>query len=406
MDSTCPSHGVERRTVAGCAVDRGSVGFTCMNRAAAEVFILTSGPLEGLGGVERFLSYVVAGFRQSGMTVNVFHPQRCAPPFWRSVRPYNRWAWPIASAVQGYFVGRAAHDALHPGVRLILSNSGIGWFPLVGSVRQVHLYHGTYRAMADAVRSVLPYHSYLKTKWWESMVLERLSGRGKLCLCNSDQTREEIRTFFDLNGHVIWCPLDPGHFRPVNPVQCRRQLGLPDRGAIGLFVGSASPHKGVAIVRRLIDTIPGLLWLVALRGEFPPDLRTHPRVRSYPNARYELLPLLYNSADFSVCPSRYEPFGYVVAEAVACGTPVVAAPGGASRLLLASPPLSDLLVADCEDVGGFERAVGSVLQDPQLYRGAAVADARPVVEELLGIDQWWSRFREVVGLQGSGRPLG
>jgi D-inositol-3-phosphate glycosyltransferase len=40
------------------------------------------------------------------------------------------------------------------------------------------------------------------------------------------------------------------------------------------------------------------------------------------------MPFLYNAADVVVIPSRYESFGLVALEAMACGTPVVATPVG------------------------------------------------------------------------------
>jgi len=40
------------------------------------------------------------------------------------------------------------------------------------------------------------------------------------------------------------------------------------------------------------------------------------------------LPVYYNAADVMVMPSHYESFGLVSLEALACGIPVVATPGG------------------------------------------------------------------------------
>jgi hypothetical protein len=40
-------------------------------------------------------------------------------------------------------------------------------------------------------------------KWWDSMVLERTSCRGKLALCNSEQTREEVERFFGYDATTV-----------------------------------------------------------------------------------------------------------------------------------------------------------------------------------------------------------
>jgi glycosyltransferase involved in cell wall biosynthesis len=111
-----------------------------------------------------------------------------------------------------------------------------------------------------------------------------------------------------------------------------------------------------------------------------------------------LLPTLYSAADFAVFPSRYEPFGYVVAEALACGTPVIAAPGGASRLFLQEPPLDSLLMGDAADADRYAAATLEVLNDAQRYRQAVIEKARPRIVETMAQENWWSRFFKVTGL--------
>ena len=50
------------------------------------------------------------------------------------------------------------------------------------------------------------------------------------------------------------------------------------------------------------------------------------------------MPPYYNSADVLVIPSRYESFGLVGLEALACGRPVVSTPVGAMADLLRDAP--------------------------------------------------------------------
>jgi hypothetical protein len=47
-----------------------------------EIFIPTTGPIERLGGMERFLKYVASGFQERGYGVRVFHTENTGPePF-------------------------------------------------------------------------------------------------------------------------------------------------------------------------------------------------------------------------------------------------------------------------------------------------------------------------------------
>ena len=363
-----------------------------------EVFILTTEPPERPGGMERFVSYLVAGLKERGYGVRIFHRENCAPPRWRNPSPSNKIAWFLAGFLQGYFIGRAARQALHSGVRLVLSNSTVGWFPLGNKVRQAHFYHGTYRGQAEAIRPFITRKGYLKLKWWDATVLERWSGKGKLCLCNSDQTRKEVAKFFGFSGITVWYPLDATHFRPLDKTACCRQLDLPEDKPTGLFVGSVHPQKGFPTVRMLINAFPQVQWVLALRGEVPKDLQSLSAVKIFQNASYEQLPILYNAADFSLCPSRYEPFGYVVAEALACGTPVIATPGGASRLFLRNPPLDRFLVPCADGWDAFVKAVDEILSDPEGYRQVVLKEVRPQIEELMAPENWFQRFLSITGL--------
>ncbi len=66
-------------------------------------------------------------------------------------------------------------------------------------------------------------------------------------------------------------------------------------------------------------SFPDMMMLAAVRGPLPDGIRSLPNVRVFQNATYDQLPLLYNAADFSMCPSRYDPFPFAVSEALASG---------------------------------------------------------------------------------------
>ncbi len=121
------------------------------------------------------------------------------------------------------------------------------------------------------VSSEIAHTGALKLKWWDSMVLERQSGRGKLVVCNSDQTRQEVHEYFGYSGEIVWLPLDMNRFVPLDKLESRRKLQLPETKKIGLFVGSSHPMKGFSTVRKLIDAFPDVHWCLAFRGSVPGD---------------------------------------------------------------------------------------------------------------------------------------
>ena len=362
------------------------------------VIILTGEPPEAPGGVEHVVQELASGLRSDGFAVDVLHSQNSAPAW--IAHPKTKWQSYSRDFLLSWYLGKRASAALGEDVVAVISNGPYGWrIPRMRpETRKIHFYHGTYRAQADAIRPYISNAGFLKLKWWDSMVLERLSGRGKLIVCNSDQTRDEVSRFFGFRGETVWLPLNTTHFAPMDKSSARKQLGIDERAQFGLFVGSTHPMKGFLVVRELIDRTPNLKWLLALRGGAPADLRAQSRVRLFENAPYDLLPTLYNAADFAVFPSVYEPFGYVVAEALACGTPVVSSPGGASRLFLSEPPLDFALVKPTSSAEDYSRVIGKILAEPELYRRKVIEEICPRVETLMAPANWLRRFREATGI--------
>jgi len=360
-----------------------------------EIFILNPGPIERLGGVERFLQYVARGFEERGYGVRVFHAENSCPERWQHPNSNHKLEWLLAGGLHGYYIGKAAKAALHPGVRLVLSNSTVGWYPLGKGVKHAHFFHGTYRGQAEANRRFFKYQGYLKLKWWDAMMLERLSGKHQIVLCCSEPVRAEIRRYFGYNAQAVWYPLDLTHFRRIESRPCRQQLGL-GKGPVGLFVGSVSPTKGFEVVEQIAREFPQVTMLIAVRGSPPEGVRGLPNVRVFQNADYDLLPVLYNSADFSLCPSRYDAFPFVVAEALACGTPVISSPHGGSLTFYRDPALKPLLTTSTDDLEGFQHAVRQVLSDPEGWRELIRTKVRPDLIEMMSPENWWRRLQQVV----------
>ena len=363
------------------------------------VFILTSESPERPGGMERLMRPLTRQLEERGYDVQTFHKENSLPARLRS--PSSWLGRQFADAMLGFFVGREARKNLSTEVVAMMSHGPIGWYPFRwpgGVLKKIHFYHGTYRAQAEAIRPSITRKGYWKLKWWDSMIWEHLSGRGKLCVCNSDQTREEVKRFFGYEGKTVWLPLDTHHFRPMDKVPCRRSLGLPETAPLGCFVGSTQPAKNFPVVQALIRALPQVSWILALGGGGAEGLDGQFNVRIFRDVPGDQLPQIYGAADFTVCPSRYESFGYVVAEALACGTPVIASPTGASRLFLREPPLDRLMIAEPENVDGFRAAVSAILADPARYRQIVVEKGRPEIEARMSPPSWWTRFAEVTGL--------
>ena len=144
-------------------------------------------------------------------------------------------------------------------------------------------------------------------------------------------------------------------FRPATDREAIRQaLGLPANRPVLLSVRNLEARMGLdRLIRALAILAPdavGPLLLIGGTGSMRRELeslseglglRTHVRFLGFiPD---EALPLYYQAADLFVLPTgELEGFGLVTVEALACGTPVLGTPVGATPEILV--PLSPALV--------------------------------------------------------------
>ncbi|RMG99494.1 MAG: glycosyltransferase family 1 protein [Chloroflexi bacterium] len=125
-------------------------------------------------------------------------------------------------------------------------------------------------------------------------------------------------------------------YRPLSPHEIskfRQQNNLPERFI--LHVGTLQPRKNIPVLLKAFARLrdPDLhLFLVGGKGWLYDDifaqveaLQLTDRVHFTGYVPDETLPFWYNTALALVFPSVYEGFGMPVIEAMACGTPVIAA---------------------------------------------------------------------------------
>jgi glycosyltransferase involved in cell wall biosynthesis len=363
-----------------------------------EVFILCSDPPEQLGGVEACVREHVRGFQQLGYAVRVWHRANTGSRLFKKLeRMVSRH---LTDGLAGYFIGRAAQKAMHPDVVAVFSHSVVGWYPLrlPSGCKQFHLYHGTYRGQAEAIRPFISHLGYLKLKWWDSMVLERMSGKGKQVFSCSELIRIEVERLFHFKSITLGYPLDMTDFRPRDQQECRAKFELPLHGVIGVYAGTTQPNKNFPVIQRLIRDLPQVTWVLAIRGESHNGNEFPHNVRVIPNVPRNLIPELYAAADFTVCPSRYDPFPYVVTEALGCGLPVLSSLNGSSHTFLRESPLNRLIVLDPNDLDGFVAAGRDLVGNLDFFRKAIMEQVRPAVERWMKPENFWKRFGEITGL--------
>jgi len=183
-------------------------------------------------------------------------------------------------------------------------------------------------------------------------------------LCNSHFTEEQFRKTYRMEPQGYIHPgVDLNHFSPkgaksnylfvVSRLTRFKNIDVAieafsrlKNGDHKLFIGGEGEEK--ANLQRLIDRLH-LQDRVVILGGIP----------------YEKLPLMYAGAKILIFTTKNEPFGMVPVEAMACGTPVIAANSGGVRETVQSGFNGILL--DRMNPQSLSETIDCLLSDPEQY---------------------------------------
>lgn len=171
-------------------------------------------------------------------------------------------------------------------------------------------------------------------------LMTRLSvSRARRVIAVSEATRQDIIRLYGLPPErIVTVPNGIGDEMQPLPAdevaEFRREQGLPED--FFLFLGTLQPRKNLETLLRAYATITNEVdWPLIVAGgtgwqfdhifQLVRQLGLVERVRFTGYVAGQQLPLWYNAATLFVYPSLYEGFGLPVLEAMACGTPVIAA---------------------------------------------------------------------------------
>ena len=211
-------------------------------------------------------------------------------------------------------------------------------------------------------RSILEPEKERRSKLFRMMTKRILSGLQKAAwiTCDSAGTRNELLAY-DLvppeRTVVVYLGIYPGCTPDADPVveaEATRILSPPGDEVLEiLHVGSSVDRKRIDVLLRVFNNIRKVYptaRLTRIGGEFTPsqqalvdELGLNGSVAVRAHVDRSILPAFYRRAAIVLQPSDMEGFGLPVAEALACGTPVV---------------VSDIPVL--REVGGVAASYGTV----------------------------------------------
>lgn len=230
-------------------------------------------------------------------------------------------------------------------------------------------FYGFYHWLYTVLNARWEKQAFLKAK-----VVVAVSQRVKQELVDIGVPKEAIR--------VILCGVDLQEFSPGSAD--RQKWSLPEQVPLALFVGDIRLNrKNLDTVLHALVQVPELHLAVVGTIEGSPypqlaaQLELSARVHFLGNPQ-NVVPELMRTADLFVFPSRYEPYGLVVIEAMASGLPVITATTtGAAEIVT---PECGVVLSDTEDKEALARALSTIAcdRDRRLQMGKA---ARAIAQQ-------------------------
>lgn len=207
--------------------------------------------------------------------------------------------------------------------------------------------------------------------------LQLRPGRFRRLIAVTEQVREDLRRVHGIAPDVVDVippPIDLTSLARRDGAGMRRSLGLADADAVLLFVGHDFERKGLA---EAIEAVAGLEQPARLLvvGQGPRDRYAAIAERAGAASRVHFLgpteapERFFEAADLLVLPTRSEPWGITVIEAMAAGVPVVTTQvAGAAEVVRAA---GAGVVLDDGSPRRLRAAISALLADPGLREAMA-----------------------------------
>lgn len=231
-----------------------------------------------------------------------------------------------------------------------------------------------------------------KAKWFSSINSLAVIGVSKWV--TEDATQSILKNASVIQCIYNWINLE--QFRPRNSQKLREDLGLADKFIVLGIAMSWIPLKGIHIFHALADYLPEDCQIV-LVGDDSLVAEKHPKIK-YAGTIHDtdLLAKYYDMADVFVNPTVQETFGMTTAEAMACGTPVVAYNGTATPELVGTDGSCGYLIDEDDARKYCQKILEIKVQSKEMYGKATRERAEKLFSKDRNIQQYLDIYQTLL----------
>ncbi len=385
-----------RHFFGGMVVTYNAVSYTkvAMRKRCA---ILTSfDPYAFKGGIETYTRQMLTVLQAQNYTVDIYHTQSLPKASSTSPSlPTPALHSPFLNSL--WQVGRAFYlvDHLYD---FVIAHAFFGFAYSPPRIPAFTVFHSTHAQYAEANRELFSPEWYFEVKHLFGLGAERLSTVGRKVIAVSEAVAHEVTTHYGATDiTTVLTGVDQTVFfpRPYKK-ELRDQFAIPRNAFVGVFLARWGADKAVDVLQEIMDATPEVFWVLILGSGAPCPLHEQPNLKIIENVERSEVAAILSCADFLLHPSRYEGFGLAVAEALACGLPVIAAPVGVAQAVLQQPPLPSLLLPSYRE--GKHRVTAAAveaitrLQTDADLRHACTQAGVEIVTRSLSLQRWEHAF--------------
>lgn len=251
---------------------------------------------------------------------------------------------------------------------------------------------------------VLTFHNYVLDRWMQNqsswiqrlhytttlkflfrMAVEKAHALTAVSHYTARLVQEDLTTSKHIR--VIYNGVDVNRFTPASSSQ-------PSRNEIRVFFsGNLIRRKGVHWLPSIANHLNKNVRIFYTQGlRTRNNLAPHPKLQPAGSVPFERMPELYKEMDILLMPTVREGFGLAVAEAMACGLPVVASDCSAI------PELIDHgkggFLCPVGDVNAFAKKINLLADSPKLRQEMGEYN-RSKVEKMFTLDQMVREYQEL-----------